>query len=141
MPESTPKNTNIRPLRIADAVRGRRHVFVRDLELSAEIGVHRHEKGRRQSIRINVDLSVIDDGKPLADSLANVVDYERVVDGIRDIIARGHVKLVESLAERIADLCLKDRRVDKVCVRIEKLAAFPDALSVGVEIERLAPKR
>lgn len=136
-----PERPNIHALRIADASRGIRHVFVRDLELDAEIGVHKHEKGRRQPIRINVDLSVADDGKPLSDRLANVVDYERVVDGIRRIIATGHVKLVESLADRIASLCLEDRRVDKVRVRIEKLKAFADARSVGVEIEREAPRR
>lgn len=136
-----PERPNIHALRIADAARGIRHVFVRDLELDAEIGVHKHEKGRRQPIRINVDLSVADDGKPLSDRLANVVDYERVVDGIRKIIATGHVKLVESLADRIAALCLEDRRVDKVRVRIEKLKAFADARSVGVEIEREAPRR
>ena len=52
------------------------------------------------------------------------------------IIAEGHVNLVETLAERIAAACLKDRRVMAARVRIEKPEIIPNARSVGVEIER-----
>ena len=40
-------NDNVYPLRIADAKKSIRHVFVRDLEIEAHIGVYRHEHGRR----------------------------------------------------------------------------------------------
>lgn len=124
--------------RIADASAGLRHVFVRDLELAARIGVHGHERGQPQPIRINVDLTVGETAEPLADRLARVVDYEKVVDAIRAIIARGHVNLVETLAEEIAASCLADGRVQTARVRVEKLAAIRGAQSVGVEIERHA---
>jgi dihydroneopterin aldolase len=44
--------------------------------------------------------------------------------------------LLETLAEEIAAICLQDGRVRSVRVRVEKLDIFPDAASVGVEIER-----
>ena len=47
---------NVFPLRIADAKKRIRHVFVRDLELEANIGVYKREKGKFQPVRINVDL-------------------------------------------------------------------------------------
>lgn len=122
---------------IADAARGIRHVFVRDLQVDAAIGVWRHEHGRRQPIRVNVDLSVQENEGERRDELADVVCYQEVVDTIRSIIDRDHVKLVETLAEHIAAACLEDRRVVAVRVRVEKLAAIPQAASVGVEIERL----
>ena len=56
---------------------------------------------------------------------------------IRKIVATGHINLVETLAELIADRCLEDPRVKKVKVRVEKMDVFADATSVGVEIERL----
>jgi dihydroneopterin aldolase len=65
-----------------------------------------------------------------------VVDYEKLAKGIRQIVASGHVRLVETLAERIAEACLADRRVHLARVRVEKLDVFPDAVSAGVEIER-----
>ncbi|NWH07400.1 MAG: dihydroneopterin aldolase [Alphaproteobacteria bacterium] len=127
---------NVLPLRIADANAGIRHVFIRDLELEAHIGVHGHEKGKPQPVRINLDLTVAEDGTAIEDRLANVVDYEKVVRAIVAIIDNGHVNLVETLAELIAADCLMDTRIQAVRVRIEKLKAIPAARSVGVEIER-----
>ncbi len=129
--------TVVHPLRIADARNALRHVFVRDLVLSCTIGVHRHEHTDAQRIRINLDLAVRE-GRDLDDSLANVVCYERIVMGVREIVSRGHINLVETLAEEIAGMCLKDWRVRSVRARIEKLDVFPDVTSVGVEIERFS---
>jgi dihydroneopterin aldolase len=129
----------IQPLRFADARNALRHVFVHDLEMMACIGVHTHEKSDKQRIRISLDLAVREsDATTVNDSLANVVCYEGVVASIRGLIDAGHVNLVETLAERIAALCLEDRRVRVARIRVEKLDVFPDATSVGVEIERFA---
>ena len=65
------------------------------------------------------------------DELARVVDYEKLADAVRGIVASGHVRLVETLAERIAEACLADRRVHLARVRVEKLDIFPDAASAG----------
>ena len=43
---------------------------------------------------------------------------------------------METLAERIATLCLREARIERVRVRVEKLDVYPEAASVGVEIER-----
>ena len=128
----------IEPVQFADARNALRHVFVRDLMLDAQIGVHHHEKQGPQRIRVNVDLAVWEkDVDGIGDQLANVVCYEEVVSGIRALVAEGHVNLVETLAEQIAALCLEDRRVRVARVRVEKLDVFADATSVGVEIERV----
>ncbi|SDG55698.1 dihydroneopterin aldolase [Roseospirillum parvum] len=137
-----PKNTVVQPLRIADARSGLRHVFLRDLERPCRIGVHAHERERPQRVRINLDLAVWEDQPDqIGDNLANVVCYEMVAERIRAILDDGHVNLVETLAERIAHLCLQDPRVHSARVRIEKLEVFPDAFSAGVEIERFNPVR
>ena len=129
---------NIFPLRIADAKTRIRHVFVRDLELDANIGVYKREKGKQQPVRINVDLTVEETAGEVDDKLENVVDYGAVVDGIKTILAAGHLNLVETLAEKIAAHCLADARVKVARVRIEKLNVIAEASSVGVEIEREA---
>lgn len=129
--------------RFASSARALRHVFLRDLVLQASIGVHPHEHAQHQRVRINVDLAVEDDSAGLLsrrgvgrDELSRVVDYEKVADGIRAIVDAGHVRLVETLAERIAEACLADARVELARVRVEKLDIFADATSAGVEIER-----
>ena len=136
----TNSNSNVvHAFRIADAATSVRHVFIRDLILTCLIGVHKHERKKPQRIRINLDLAVRDEISTKIDRLEDVVCYEDVASGIRSIVARGHVNLVETLAEQIADLCLHDERVRAARIRIEKLDVFEDAASAGVEIERFSP--
>jgi 7,8-dihydroneopterin aldolase/epimerase/oxygenase len=123
--------------RIADAARRLRHVFVRDLELEAAIGVWRHEHGRRQRVRINLDATVAEDHEPPGDELKDVVCYQQMIDAAKRIVGQAHVKLAETLAEQIAAACLGDRRMLAIRVRVEKPDAVEEAASVGVEIERL----
>ena len=128
-------------VRIADARTALRHVFLRDLTLPASIGVYKREERAPQRIRINVDLGVTDEAAAAADGigrdeLARVVDYAAVAKLVRRIVGAGHVRLVETLAERIAAACLQDARIQIVRIRIEKLDIFPDAASAGVEVER-----
>ncbi|HEY6579047.1 MAG TPA: dihydroneopterin aldolase [Rhizomicrobium sp.] len=124
----------------ADAQTALRHVFIRNLELLAQIGIHGHERNNHQPIRINVDLAV-EETFPLGDRLDRVVDYEAITLRIRALVAKGHINLAETLAESIASACLEDRRVDCARVRVEKLHAVPGAESAGVEIERRAIRR
>jgi 7,8-dihydroneopterin aldolase/epimerase/oxygenase len=114
-----------------------RHVFVRDLEIIALLGVHQHEKAKAQRIIVNIDLSVREGASNIEDDIRNVVSYEVVVRRVERIVAQGHVHLVETLAERIAAACLSDERVTAARIRIEKPDVIPNARSVGVEIERI----
>jgi dihydroneopterin aldolase len=118
-----------------------RHVFLRDMVLPASIGIYPHEHAVNQRVRVNVNLGVDDDSALAAtavgpDELVRVVDYEKVANLVRSIVGSGHMRLVETLAERIAEACLTDARVRLVRIRVEKLDVFPDAVSAGVEIER-----
>jgi dihydroneopterin aldolase len=113
-----------------------RRVFIRDLELEASIGVHPHEKSRPQRVRLNIDLSVREHPGGTADDIGNVVSYETVIEEVERIVGEGPVHLVETLAERIASACLADERVIAARIRVEKPDIIPNALSVGVEIER-----
>ena len=131
----------VQPLRPAPAIGpgpdGIRRVFVRDLVATCYLGIHGHEKGSRQRVRVNLDLGVRDDGPPRDDSIHEVVCYEDVVEGLRRLLAGPHVNLVETLAENIALFCFEDPRVLSVRVRVEKLDVFSDAASAGVEIDRV----
>ena len=119
---------------------GRRRVFLRDMVLSARIGIYAHEERATQRIRVNVELAVAEGEEGVGDdALARVVDYEAVAIGVRRIVGEGHVRLVETLAERIAVACLADARVLCSRVRVEKLDVFADAESAGVEVVRERP--
>lgn len=112
---------------------GTDRIFVRDFVLPVEIGAYSFEHGRQQNVRFDVTAEVrrvTDDPQ----DMRHVVSYDIIMDGIRSIVARGHVELAEALAEQVANHVLSDPRVTRVTVRVEKLELGPG--SVGVEIER-----
>ena len=110
-------------------------VFIRDLVLPCSIGIHQHERLAQQRVQINVELTCLE--HPLInDDVDNVVCYATAVMGIKAVVADGHINLVETLADRVADVCLSDHRVLSAKIRIDKLDVFKEAYSVGVEIER-----
>ncbi len=115
---------------------GIRHVFVRDLALIAMVGIYEHEKKHPQRILVNIDCAVKESGGALEDDIRNVVSYEKIVKNIKSIVQDGHVNLVETLAEKIADKVLKNRAIKRVRIRVEKLDIIAEASSVGIEIER-----
>jgi 7,8-dihydroneopterin aldolase/epimerase/oxygenase len=111
-------------------------VLVRDLVLPCSIGIYEYERQKLQRVRFNVELDVADPGSFAGGEFARVLNYETVVNGIKALIAAGHVDLVETLAERIAGLCLDDRRSIRATVSVEKLDVYPEAQAVGVSVVR-----
>lgn len=111
-------------------------ILIRDLVLNTRIGVHPHEYDAPQRVRINIVLEVAANPAPLSDDLSHVVSYEGIIDSIKSLAAAGHMNLVETMAERIAQICLKSPLARRARVRVEKLDIEPDAAGVGVEIER-----
>lgn len=126
--------SNVTPLAPHTSTTATRRVFVNKLEVMAEIGVHDHEKGRKQPVIVSLDLGVNEEAAPLGDRLDTVLNYEWLVTMTEQTLARGHIQLVETLAEQLAAHCLEDPRVTDVQVRIEKPQAFATAQSVGVEL-------
>ncbi len=109
-------------------------IFVHDLVLDIEIGVYTNEKGVTQRVRFSVDVDLKPSTVALEDDIGRAFDYDTIIKGIKSIIARGHINLVETLAEEVARQCLAHPRAASVTVKIEKLDKEPGA--VGVEIMR-----
>jgi dihydroneopterin aldolase len=109
-------------------------IFVRGLVLPVALGVYAEEQGVTQKVSFTVEASVAPSAAPKDDAIAEVPSYDDLVGAVRAVVAHGHINLVETLAERIADRCLKDKRIVCVLVRVEKLERGP--ASVGVEIVR-----
>jgi 7,8-dihydroneopterin aldolase/epimerase/oxygenase len=112
-------------------------IFVKGLRVDASIGVHPHEHETTQPIFIDVQLDMGETPSPVEDRLGETVDYEAVAEQAKQLARQGHVQLVETLAEKLADWCLQDARVCAVTVRIEKPNALAAADAAGVEITRL----
>ena len=98
-----------------------------------QIGTYSFEHGHTQNVRFDVTADVLRTVSNPED-MRHVFSYDVIMDGIRAIVASGHVQLVEALAEHVAAHVLQDPRVMRITVRVEKLELGPGG--VGVEIER-----
>jgi dihydroneopterin aldolase len=95
--------------------------------------VYENERQMPQRVRFNVDVDVARAAQPAQD-LRDVLSYDIIVDGIRLIVAEGHIPLIETLAERIASFVLEYPQVQAVTVKVEKVQTGSGR--VGVEIRR-----
>ncbi len=108
-------------------------IFVRDFPIDAEIGAYAHERGGAQRLVFNVEAAV----RPIAstaDDMRAIVSYDVILDAVRIVVGRGHVEFLETVAEAVAAIVLRQPRIVSVRVRVEKLDVV--AGSVGVAIVR-----
>jgi FolB domain-containing protein len=108
-------------------------ILVHDFVLPVRIGVYDKERAAAQDVRFNVTAEISRATQPASD-MRDVLSYDIITDGIRLIAASGHIPLVETLAERIADFVLGHARVQAATVKVEKLQVGSGR--VGVEIRR-----
>ena len=100
-----------------DPTLGTDKIFVRDFVVPVQIGAYSFEHGHTQKVRFDVTADVLRVTKNPED-MRHVFSYDIIMDGIRAIVARGHIELSETLAEQVAAHVLEDPRVVRVTVRV-----------------------
>ena len=109
-------------------------ISLRDHIVAVDIGAFQAERGAEQRIRFNVVVEVRPLTGPIDDDVDRILSYDRVTEAIALALAAERLNLLETLAERVADLILAEPQAVRVFVRIEKIDRGPGAL--GVEIMR-----
>jgi len=111
-------------------------IHIRDLRFRCIIGVNDEERRERQDVVVNLTLWADLAVACRTDRIADTVDYKTLKKDILSVGEQSQFNLIEALAQRIADLCLRDDRVRQVRVCVEKPAALRFAKTVAVEIVR-----
>jgi dihydroneopterin aldolase len=110
------------------------NVIIKNLIIDASIGIHEHEKIKKQRVSISLSIEVVDNISLVDQKIENFLSYENVINNIKLIINKGHIDLVETLSYEILSNIFSDSRASKVWLKIEKLDVFAEAQSVGLEI-------
>ena len=111
-------------------------IVLRNLKLNAFIGCTAEERSRPTLLVINITI-VCDLRKPgLTDELKDTVDYKTIEDDIYLNLNNKVFQLVETVAEKSADICLLNEMVKKVVVNVEKAGSLDYTESAIIEIER-----
>lgn len=111
-------------------------IIIRDLVLEAIIGTMPEERVKKQQIILNIELGCDLSKACESDRLEDTLDYYSLEKEIAEFVVNSEYKLIEALAEAVADLCLKNRGLDSVKVILDKPGALSSARSAAVEIER-----
>lgn len=111
-------------------------VYVRDLRAECVIGVYAWERRVRQTVLIDLDLAADNRRAAATDRIEDALNYKAVTRRVLEYAAASEFQLVETLAERIAEVLLSEFALPWVRVRINKRGALRAAGDVGVVIER-----
>ena len=112
----------------------KRSVFIKDFIIQEIIGIHEHEKIKKQKIKFNIVLDVNQSFTPNEKDIKSIVDYEKVTNKLENLAKGKKYNFLESLAEDSFKEIFEDKRINSVKIKIEKLEAIKNADSVGVEV-------
>ncbi len=109
----------------------------RGLRIDCVVGVYPHEREQTQPIVIDIELDYDFATAASSDTVSDAVDYDRVVQGVTELVQRRKFQLIETMAEETADLLL-ERHASVTTVRLEirKPNAIPNAECSFVRLAR-----
>ena len=111
-------------------------ILIKDLTLDLQLGYYDFERGKKQKVKFNLELNY-ENKKPTNDEdLKSIVNYGKIVKLIEKLVKKKHYNFLETLAEDIFDELFKDKRIDKIVLRIEKLEILKQCSSVGIQISK-----
>jgi len=111
-------------------------IVVSDLVCRCVIGVEEWERREPQDVLVSLTLAADLTPAGKSDQIEDALDYRALKKRVLIEAEASHFHLIEALAERVAEICLEDERVEEVQVRVEKPGALRFARTVAVEIDR-----
>lgn len=112
------------------------HVFIEGLEIDTVIGIYAWERRIRQTLVFDIEMA-FDNRVPAAtDDIALTLNYKSVSKRLIEYVGQSSFGLVETLAERCAQIILEEFKVSKIRLKLSKPGAVRGARAVGVVIER-----
>ena len=114
----------------------KRKVIIKNLILNIFIGIHDFEKKKKQKVRFNIEVETNPNTKPSNKDFSTIVDYETLVNKIKELVKKQHHELLEELAENIFKIIFQNKLVKKVNVKLEKLQIIKETESVGVDVTK-----
>ena len=111
-------------------------IFLHSLKVDAVIGIWEWERKIRQTVAIDLEMSADIRKAAASDSVDDTLNYKLVAKRVQQFVAESSFQLVETLAERIAEIVIDEFDVGWVRVRLNKPGAIRGARDVGVIIER-----
>ncbi|WP_206862399.1 dihydroneopterin aldolase [Lysobacter changpingensis] len=114
------------------------HVFIEGLEIEALIGIYDWERRIRQPLVFDIEMAFDNRAPAASDAIEDTLNYKAVSRRVVEYVSQSDFGLVETLAERVAQIILDEFGVQRVRLKLSKPGAVRGARAVGVTIERSA---
>lgn len=111
-------------------------IYLNDLRIETTIGVYDWERRARQTLVLDMEIGADIRKAAASDKIEDTVDYKAVAERLVEFASASEFALVETLAERIADILLTEFQVPWCRLRLNKQGALRGVKDVGVIIER-----
>jgi dihydroneopterin aldolase len=111
-------------------------VFIEALEIETLIGIYDWERKIRQPLQFDIEMGFDNRVPAASDAIADTLDYKAVSKRLIAFVSASEYGLVETLAERCAELILAEFPVATLRLKLSKPGAVRGAKAVGVIIER-----
>jgi len=111
-------------------------IYLHDLKIECVIGVWEWERRIRQTVILDLDMAADIRRAAPSDRIEDTLNYKAVAKRLLDYVGNSQFQLVETLAEKVAEILLQEFRLKWVRVRVNKKGAVRGAGDVGVIIER-----
>ncbi|MBJ6979901.1 MULTISPECIES: dihydroneopterin aldolase [unclassified Luteimonas] len=112
------------------------HVFIEGLEIEALIGIYDWERRIRQTLVFDLEMAFDNRVPAASDDIADTLNYKAVSKRLVEVVSQSDDGLVETLAERCAEVVLREFNVQRLRLKLSKPGAVRGARAVGVVIER-----
>lgn len=111
-------------------------IYLHHLKIETIIGIFEWERRTKQIILLDLDMAADIPRAAASDSIEDTLNYKSVAKRVTSFVTDGQFQLVETVAERVAEVILNEFDVTWVRVRVNKQGAVRGARDVGVIIER-----
>ena len=114
----------------------KRKIIITDFLLNIFIGYRSHEKINKQNVKFNIELDHVNPKHLNDKDIKSIFNYEKITKIIKNLTKSKHYNFLESLADDIFNELFRDKRINKIRLKIEKLDAIKGTVSVGIEITK-----
>lgn len=111
-------------------------IFLQEVKIKTVLGVPEWERMTPQTVVLDIELAMPHSRSCKSDDIVDTIDYGQIVVRIRETLAEESFRLVEALAETVAQLILTEFGTHWVKVRVAKPGVLPGVKQLGVVIER-----
>ena len=111
-------------------------IFIHSLEVETIIGVYQRERNIKQRVLVDLEMTLAAQPGADSDDLRSTVDYDAVSIRVTSLIKNTQYQLIETLAEKVAEVVLNEFAVENLRLKLSKPGAVKNANNIGIIINR-----